>query len=87
MFLKLSSAFQTIEVDGKRYLTSAVRGFDAQIACNETASFVLAKLRHRTSEKAIVKAMCRAFDAPPEEIRSDVHDLLENLRRIGALEE
>jgi len=87
MCLKLSSDFQTIEVDGKRYLTSAVRGFDAQIACNETASFVLRKLRHRTSEKAIVKAMSRAFDAPAEEIRSDVHDLLEQLRRIGALKE
>ena len=48
---------------------------------------MLGKLRHRTSEKAIVKAMSRAFDAPDEEIRSDVHDLLEQLRRIGALKE
>lgn len=85
--MKLSSDFQTIEVDGKRYLTSSVRGFDGQIACNETASFVLKKLRRRTSEKAIVKAMCRAFDAPSETIETDVHDLIAQLRRIGALEE
>ena len=85
--MKLSSDFQTIEVDGKRYLTSAVRGFDGQIACNETASFVLQKLRRRTTEKAIVKAMCRAFDAPADKIAADVHELLQQLRRIGALKE
>lgn len=87
MFLKLSSDFQTIEVDGKRYLTSAVRGFDGQIACNESASFVLKKLRHRTSERAIVKAMCREFDAPAETVEADVRDLLQKLRQIGALKE
>ena len=86
-YLKLSSDFQTVEVDGKRYLTSAVRGFDAQIACNETASFILQKLRHRTSEKAIVRSLRRRFDAPADEIESDVRELLQSLRRIGALEE
>lgn len=85
--MKLCRDFQTIEIDGKRYLTSAVRGFDGQIACNETASFVLKKLRRRTSEKAIVKAMCREFDASAETIERDVRDLLEKLRQIGALEE
>ncbi len=85
--MKLCSDFQTIEIDGKRYLTSAVRGFDGQIACNETASFVLKKLRRRTTENAIVKAMCREFDAPAETIERDVRDLLEKLRQIGALEE
>ena len=87
MLLKLRANFQTIEVDGKRYLTSAVRGFDGQIVCNETASFVLKKLRHRTNEKAIVKAMCRAFDAPVETVEADVRELLSVLRQIGALEE
>ncbi len=76
-----------VEVDGKRYLTSTVRGFDGQIVCNETASFVLQKLRRRTTEKAIVKAMRRAFDAPEDEIEADVRELLRSLRRIGALEE
>lgn len=85
--MKLCSDFQTIEVDGRRYLTSTVRGMNCQIVCNETASFVLNKLRHRTSEKAIVKAMSRAFDAPVEQIGTDVHDLLQRLREIGALEE
>ena len=87
MVLKLCPGFQTIEVDGKRYLTSAVRGFDGQIVCNETASFVLQKLKRRTSEKAIVKAMCRSFDAPSDRIEADVHELLQKLRQIGALEE
>ena len=85
--MKLSSGFQTIEVDGKRYLTSAVRGFEGQIVCNETASFVLQKLKHKTSERAIVKAMRRAYDAPADEIEADVRDVLQTLRRIGALEE
>lgn len=85
--LKLSPQFLTVEVDGKRYLTSAVRGFDGQIVCNETASFILQKLRRRTTEKAIVKAMCRAFDAPVDAVESDVRETLQMLRRIGALEE
>ena len=85
--MKLNADFQTIEVDGKRYLTSAVRGFDGQIACNETASFVIGKLRHRTSEKAIVRAVCHAFDAPVDTVEADVRELLQMLRRIGALDE
>ncbi len=85
--MKLSSDFQTVEIDGKRYLTSAVRGFEGQIACNETASFILQKLRRRTSEKAIVKAVCRAFDAPASQVEPDVREVLDSLRRIGALNE
>lgn len=85
--MKLASGFQTIDVDGKRYLTSAVRGFDGQIVCNETAAFILQKLKHRTSEQAIVKSMCRAFDAPVDQIEADVREMLQSLRRIGALDE
>ena len=85
--MKLASGFQTVEVDGKRYLTSVVRGFDGQIACNETASFILKKLKRRTSEKAIVKAMCREFDAPAAQIEADVRDVLQMLRQMGALQE
>jgi hypothetical protein len=76
-----------VDVDGKRYLTSSVRGFDGQIACNETASYILRKLKHRTSEKAIVKAMRRVYDVPQDEIEADVRQVLQSLRRIGALEE
>lgn len=85
--LKLASGFQTVEVDGKRYLTSGVRGFSGQIVCNETSSFILKKLSRETTPEKIVRAMCRRFDAPRDQIASDVEDVLQTLRRIGALEE
>ena len=85
--LKLASGFQTVEVDGKRYLTSGVRGFSGQIVCNETSSFILKKLAHDTTAEKIVRSMCRRFDAPREQIEADVEDVLQTLRRIGALQE
>ena len=85
--LKLSNGFQTVTVDGKQYLTSSQRGFSGQIACNETAAFILKKLKHSTSQEKIVRAMCRTFDAPQSAIETDVADMLQMLRRIGALEE
>ena len=86
-YLKLSSQFQTVTVDGKQYLTSGVRGFNGQIACNERAAFIVDKLRHRTTQDKIVRALHRTFDAPQSEIEADVAEVLAMLRRIGALEE
>lgn len=85
--MKLSRNFQTVTVDGKQYLTSSARGFSGQIACNETAAFILGKLRRRTTREKIVRAVCRAFDAPQSEVEPDVEEVLQKLRRIGALEE
>lgn len=86
-YVKLSPSFQMVKVDGKQYLTSAVRGFSAQIVCNETAAFLIGLLRRRTTEDKLIRKMCRTFDAPHDEIASDVADILQMLRRIGALEE
>ena len=86
-YLKLTPGFQLVSVDGRQYLSSSVCGFSGQIACNETAAFIIDKLRRRTTQDKIVRVMCRTFDAPQEEIESDVADVLQMLRRIGALEE
>lgn len=86
-YVKLSPSFQMVTVDGKQYLTSTVRGFSGQMACNETAAFLIGLLRRRTTEDKLIRKMCRTFDAPQDEIASDVADILQMLRRIGALEE
>ena len=84
--MKLAKEFQIVTVDGREYLTSSVRGFNGQAACNETASFIIRKLKREISRDKLIRAMCRKFDASEETIAKDVDDVLETLRQMGALE-
>ena len=76
-------------VDGNHFaiatgkLSKKLRGI---INNNDTADFIFQLLKTEQSEDSIVKAMCEKYDAPEEEIRADVKEIIEKLDSLGILE-
>lgn len=62
-------------------------GFAGLVKGNKTLGVILELLKKETSEEKIIAAMKDRFDAPKEQIESDVRRALGELRKIGALEE
>ncbi|MCD8053540.1 MAG: PqqD family protein [Lachnospiraceae bacterium] len=65
----------------------ARKRFNGLMRNNDTADFIYRQLQSETTEEAIVEAMFEEYDAPREVIAADVHELLEQIRETGLLEE
>lgn len=66
---------------------SAAKNFSGLLRANRTAAAILEYLKEETSEEEIVQRMAERFDAEEEELRRGVREVLEILRKVGALEE
>lgn len=64
---------------GKAEFSGIVRG-------NKTLGTVLGLLKEETTEAEIVDKMCKIFDAPRDTIAADVHRVIDELTKIGALD-
>ena len=86
--MKLKADFIPQEIDGVQFLV-AVGGesFGGLVRSNKTAAFIVDQLLEDTSEERIVEAMCAKYDADRATIAADVHEILNKLRMLGALEE
>lgn len=62
-------------------------GFSGVMRGNRTLGAVLELLKREISKEEVVSAMKQRFDAPEEIIEADVEKALEELRKIGALDE
>ena len=62
-------------------------GFSGIVKGNKTLGAILELLKRETSREEIVSAMKQRFDAPEEVIEADMEKALEELRKIGALDE
>lgn len=86
--MKLKSDFITQDIEDTQFLVSAgAESFKGIVRSNRTAAFIVNCLRKETTEEAVVDAMCKKYNAPREVIASDLREILETLRSIGALEE
>ena len=86
--MKLKDGFVTQEVGGTQFLVSVGgEGFSGFVRSNPTAAYIVDLLGEETSKERIVDAMCARYDAPRTVIDADVEEILNILRRIGALEE
>lgn len=63
------------------------RDFSGMVRLNRSAEFIVDCLQKETTEEKIVDAMFEKYDAPREELKKGVQDVLTALRRVGALEE
>ena len=61
--------------------------FSGVVQGNRTLRAILEQLRDETSEEQIVAALAARFDGDEDAVRRDVRKALEELRRIGALDE
>ena len=86
--MKLKQGFITHNMGGEQVMvgTGAV-SFSGLVRSNETAAFIVDRLKKETTKEEIVDAMLREYDAPREIIERDVEKILQTLRSIGALDE
>ena len=86
--MKLKSEFITHSTENESLLVpTGTAGWSGLVKGNKTLGAILALLKTDTTEEAILAAMKTRFDAPKDVIAADVKKALENLRRIGALDE
>lgn len=88
--MKLKDGFFAHDVGNEHMVIAtgdASRIFNGLIRNNETADFIYRQLMKETTEKDIVDAMEKEYDAPREQIEADVSKLVNQLREAGFLDE
>lgn len=80
--MKLKDTFVTQEMDGEQVMV----GFAGMVRSNATAAFIIDQLKTETTKEAILDAMCKKYDAPRAVMAEDVDMVLNNLKKIGALD-
>ena len=88
--MKLKDDF-ILRTVGGQYLMVATGGaaaeFNGLVRNNKTANFILEQLRSDTTEDAVVSAVLDRYAVPAATARADVHQILEQLRDMNALDE
>ena len=86
--MKLKQDFITHNTARKSLLVPVGgKGFAGVVRGNKTLGAILELLKTDVTEPELVAAMCARFEAPETVIAADVQRALNELRRIGALDE
>ena len=85
--MKLKDTYITHESDGEQILLDTSSSFAGLIRNNKTAAFIVECLKEETTEEKIVEAMFEKYDAPKDVLAKDVSEVIEKLRKVGALDE
>ena len=85
--MKLKDTYITHDSDGEQILLDTSSSFAGLIRSNKTAAFIVECLKEETTKEKIVEAMFEKYDAPKDVLAKDVSDVIEKLRKVGALEE
>ena len=87
--MKLNPQFLTHETFGEHYIIGTDEtGFKGIIKSNETAAFIVERLKTYTSEDEIIDSLLAEYEgADRETVAHDVEDIIGKLRSVGALEE
>lgn len=86
--MKLNDNFIRHDVDGETLIVpTGSADFHGLIQGNKTLSAITECLTQDTTEEQIVDALCARFDGSREDIKADVHEAIERLKAIGAIDE
>ena len=85
--MKLKESYITHDSDGEQILLDTSSSFAGLIRNNKTAAFIVECLKEDTTQEKIVEAMFEKYDAPKDVLARDVADVIEKLRKVGALDE
>lgn len=85
--MKLKDTYITHDSDGEQILLDTSSSFAGLIRNNKTAAFIVECLKEETTKEKIVEAMFEKYDAPKDVLAKDVSDVMEKLRKVGALDE
>ncbi len=85
--MKLNREFLLHSAGGETVLVpTGAADFSGVVRGNRTLGAMLELLRTETSEAELVAALRARFDAPEGAVERDVKTVLDELRRIGALD-
>ncbi|MCE7699882.1 MAG: PqqD family protein [Methanobacterium paludis] len=88
--MKLKDGFITHDSDGEQIMVAvgdAADKFHGLVRSNETAAFIIDCLKQESTEEQIVDAVLWKFDAARHVVTKDVHNIITDLRKIGAIHE
>ena len=85
--MKLKDTYITHDSDGEQILLDTSSSFAGLIRSNKTAAFIVECLKDDTTQEKIVEAVFEKYDAPKDVLAKDVSDVIEKLRKVGALDE
>ena len=86
--MKLKAGFLTYETNGEQILVAADSKVFAGLArSNQTAAFIVEQLKEEITQEKLIERLMERYDAPKELIEQDLSYILDQLRKIGALDE
>ena len=86
--MRLHQDFITHNTGRESIMVSAGEsGFSGMVRGNKTLGIILELLKTETTEEELAAALHARFEAPEGAIERDVHRAVQELRRIGALDE
>lgn len=85
--MKLKDTFITHSANNEQILVDTSGKFSGIVRNNNTAAFIVDCLKEETSVEEIINKMIEEYDAPLEDIKKGVDDVLDTLRKVGALDE
>lgn len=85
--MKLKETFITHTTNNEQILVDASGKFSGIVRNNKTAAFIVDCLKEETSIEEIINKMSEEYDAPVEDIKEGVDNVLNTLRKVGALDE
>ena len=87
--MKLKEGFITHTLQGQQMMVAAgpaAKLFRGVVRSNETAAFIIDRLKEETTEQEITAKLCAEYDVSAERAAECVRKVLEQLRGIGAIE-
>ncbi len=86
--MKLKDEFVMQTVDDENIMVAVdSKIFSGLIRSNKTAATIIEQLRADVTRDDVVEKMLSQYDAPRSIIESDVDMVIDNLKKIGALDE
>lgn len=85
--MKLKDTFITHTANNEQILVDTSGKFSGIVRNNKTAAFIVDCLKEETSVEKIIDKVIEEYDAPLEDIKKGVEDVLDTLRKVGALDE
>ncbi len=87
--MKLKHTFEMMEIDEQKMAVPVGDGADAFhgiLKLNQSAAAILELLKEETTEEEMVQKLKGEYDSSEEEIRTYVHDYVEELKKAGFVE-
>lgn len=88
--MKLIDGLILHDVGGEHMMVAtgeAAKKFNGMVRNNDTAHFIMQQMMEDTTEEAIVAKVLSVYEADREVVAKSVHNVVEQLRQAGLLDE